>query len=160
LADAFGLVLKPSSYLPATVFHSRSLSGSPAVEVHSVRSAIRRTPRGGSVTDLVVEITQRRRGYYDAARQREMDKPGTEFNKENEEDFIYRAGCTLLLDPIAMKVRRVIRTPGSIIDDAQLERVRRFKTEGLEPPNAFDSASTALDTAEPFAMLHKSQENL
>jgi hypothetical protein len=160
LADAFGLVLKPSSYLPATVFRSRNSPYAPTVEVHSVRSAIRRTPRGGSVTDLVVEITQRRRGYYDAARQREMDKSETVFAEEDRGDFIYRAGCTLLLDPIAMKVRRVIRTPGSIDDDAQLERVRRFKTEGLEPPNAFDSASTALDTAEPFAMLHKSQENL
>ena len=49
----------------ASVEHQRAAE----VEVHSVRTALRRGPRGGApVTDLVVEITQRRRGYFDRRR--------------------------------------------------------------------------------------------
>ena len=51
--------------LPKTVFMSRALPRRVAVEVHSVRTALRRTAEGSTVTDLVVEITQRRRGYFD-----------------------------------------------------------------------------------------------
>ena len=65
LLPALGLVLDGPA--PPTVF--RSSSGLPTVEVHSVRTALRRSPRGALVTDLVVEITQRRRGYFDAAEQ-------------------------------------------------------------------------------------------
>jgi hypothetical protein len=58
-----------------------------------------------------------------------------------------------------MEVRRVIRTAGTIADDRQLERMRRFLTEGgLEPGNAFDFASKALRAREPFALLHRHGE--
>ena len=155
LTSAFGLVLESHDPPPPpTVFHSHSLPGEVAVEVHSVRSAIRRTPRGANVTDLVVEITQRRRGYFDREKQKAMDTPGVRPGPNDKEDFVYRAGCTLLIDPIEKKLRRVIRTPGTIADDAQLERVRLFLSEGLEPGNAFDSPKDVLHAREPFALLH------
>ena len=154
LAGALGLVLEDHrTPPPPTVFRSTKFSGRVAVEVHSVRSAIRRTPRGASVTDLVVEITQRRRGYFDPEKQIAMDARPVSgpFDKQ---DFIYRAGCTLLIDPMEKKLRRIIRTPGTIADDAQLNRVRLFLSEGLEPTNAFDSPTEMLHAREPFALLH------
>ena len=61
IVPAIGLVL--DGPVPKTVFLSSS-SGGPSVEVHSVRRAARRTQKGSTVTDFVVEITQRRRGYF------------------------------------------------------------------------------------------------
>lgn len=155
LASAIGLVLDNVS---PTVFRSKS-TGQVAVEVHSVRTALRRSPRGGSTTDLVVEITQRRRGYFDADKQKVLDTPGNP-EPNDDGDFLYRAGCTLLINPANMEVRRVIRTPGTIADDRQLGRVRRFLTEGgLEPGNAFDFARKVMSAREPFALLHHDAEN-
>ena len=84
-----------------------------------------------------------------------MDRPATKFSESDKGDFRYRAGCTLLLNPVTMEVRRVIRTPGTIADDAQLARVRRFLTGELQPGNAFDAARAALQAREPFALLHQ-----
>jgi hypothetical protein len=152
LAPAIGIVLDAAA-APATVYRSRA-NDEPAVEVHSVRYALRRGPRGGTATDLVVEITQRRRGYFDTAQQEAMDGRPAGASLD-EPDFIYRAGCTLLINPTTMEVRRVIRTPGTITDQAQLERVRAFLAEGLEAPNAFHAARAAFDAREPFALLHR-----
>jgi hypothetical protein len=155
LARAIGLVLDEDNP-PATVFRSAS-TGRVAVEVHSVRTALRRSPRGAPSTDLVVEITQRRRGYFDEARQKQIDESSVP--PPDDGDFRYRAGCTVLINPTTMEVRRVIRTPGTIADDVQLGRVRRFLTEGgLEPGNAFYFARTAMNAREPFALLHRDGE--
>jgi hypothetical protein len=157
LARAFGLVLEEHGP-QSTVFRSKKEPGRVAVEVHSVRTAVRRTPRGSPTTDLVVELTQRRRGYYDTDRQQRMDAlpPGVEPEKE---DFVYRAGCTLLINRTTMEVRRVIRTPGNIADNRQLARMRRYLSGGMEPPNAFDPARITLSNREPFALLHRSEED-
>ena len=93
------------------MFRSRK-TGLPAVEVHSVRTALRRSRRGAIVTDLVVEITQRRRGYFDEDVQRRKDAEGAE--PQDQGDFRYRSGCTLLIDLDTMGIRRVIRTPSAI----------------------------------------------
>jgi hypothetical protein len=155
LRDAIGLVTD-NAEAPPTVFRSRS--GDPAVEVHSVRTALRRGPRGSIVSDLVVEITQRRRGYFDPGEQRRRDA-GPPLAAREPGDFLYRAGCTVLMDPKTMNIRRIIRTPGTIADDRQLERVRRFLVEGgLEPGNAFNRAVDVLRAREPFALLHRGVE--
>lgn len=156
LRGALGIVLDEDGP-PPTVFRSRS-SGLVAVEVHSVRWAQRRSARGSTVTDLVVEVTQRRRGYFDPAVQKAKDAPG-QGEPTDDGDFRYRTGCTLLMDPVTMVVSRVIRTPGTIKDDARLERVRRFLCDGgLEPADAFGPARTAMTAREPFALLHRHGE--
>lgn len=155
LLPALGLVV--DDHAPTTVWRSK-FTQLPAVEVHSVRTAARRSPRGSMVTDLVVEITQRRRGYYDPKVQEEMDGTGVEPSKEP--DFRYRAGCTLLIDPASKSIRRVIRTSGTIADDEQLARVRTFLTgTGEEPRTAFWSARQELNAKEPFAALHRYEEH-
>ncbi len=163
LAPAIGIVLDAA---PSTVFRSQSTEGRIAVEVHSVRTALRRTPRGGTSVDLVVEITQRRRGYFDENKQHKMDALGSP--PPDTGDFRFRTGCTLLINPVTMEVRRVIRSSGTvagdvkrgtIVDDAQLARVRRFLTGGgLEPTNAFEFARVAMEALEPFAFLHRDEE--
>lgn len=155
LLPALGLVVDETA--PPTVWRSSSTK-QPSVEVHAIRTAARRSPRGAMVTDLVVEITQRRRGYFDAEKQRSFDA-STEQAKE-EPDFRYRAGCTLLIDPATKTIRRVIRTAGTVADDGELARVRAFLSGAdAEPGNAFWPARQSLNTKEPFALLHRHEEH-
>ncbi len=72
-ARLFGLVTGEDDP-PPSVF--RGAGGEPTVEVHSVRPALRRTLDGGLRTDLVLEMTQRRRGWFDAEEQRAARYPG------------------------------------------------------------------------------------
>lgn len=155
LLPVFGLDVCKSA--PPTVFRSRATKA-PTLQVQ-VRTALRRSTRGSTVTDLVVEITQRRRGYFDVAKQKRKDASKKRLSDRDRGDFYYRAGCTLLVDPATMRVRRVIRTPGTITDDVQLERVRSFLNDGgLQPSNAFWMARSALTDKEPFALLHRHAE--
>jgi hypothetical protein len=160
-ARLFGLVIE-SSEAPATV--SRSKDGSPSVEIHAVRPAVRRNVQNTVKVDLVIEITQRRDGYFDTAVQAAMDAgTGTRIAP----DFYYRAGATIIIDPSTREVRRVIRTPGPITSNAELDRVRAFLLgETGNAGNAFDggaAASLSLNTTgteryEPFALLHQLEE--
>jgi len=158
LLPALGIRLDDS--LPQTVFRSYKRD-SPRVnfEVHSVRTAVRRSHRGSLVTDLVVEVLQRRRGYFDAKVQAERDRGP--IGEKDFGDFRYRAGCTLLIDPANMRIRRIIRTAGAIDDDEQLDAQRRFlKGERSEPENAFDGGGPRLGASEPFALLHRHGDRL
>jgi hypothetical protein len=110
-------------------------------------------------TDLVIEITQRRDGYFDEDEQKARDEPAAARGKP---DFNYRAGATILIDPSTSEVRRVIRTPGTIADDDQLARVRRFLDGGDGTGNAFDGGRPLSlrdrdpgHRDEPFALLHR-----
>jgi hypothetical protein len=158
-ARLFGLVIDDAE-APATV--SRGKEGGPAIEVHSVRPAMRRSVQGTTKIDLVIEVTQRRDGYFDAGIQQQMDAGGQE---RIPPDFIYRAGTTIVIDPATREVRRVIRTPGTIADDREMERVRRFRMGEHEGGNAFDGGLWRSlrferddDRDEPFALLHAAEE--
>jgi hypothetical protein len=157
-ARLFGLVIDGGA--PASVY--LGAEGEPAVEVHAARPALRRTIDGGAHTDIVIEITQRRRGYFDANVQEAVDagRPAP------KPDFIFRAGCTALVDPRTAEVRRVIRTAGTITATAELDRVRDFLTgrRGVVG-NSFDAgfAESLADEyrstrVEPFALLHQLEE--
>ncbi len=154
----FGLVID-NDEAPPTVFRKENR---PTVEVHSVRPTIRKTLQGEYRTDLVVEITQRRRGYFDKTIQEEMDKPQNTTFKPY--DFTFRAGCTILIDPSSQVIRRVITTRGTIADEDQLIRVRNY-LNGVSGAtgNAFDAGLATSRTMkgrqrdEPFALLHNDQ---
>ena len=160
-AKIFGLVMEDDK-APATV--SRSDEGGPAVEIHSVRPAMRRTAAGMTSVDLVIEITQRRDGYFDEKEQAKRDA-GSRKGKPKP-DFLYRAGATILIDPTTREVRRVIRTPGTIADDGELARVRRFLLgDAGGSDNAFDGGQALSLTDrvagardEPFALLHQLED--
>jgi hypothetical protein len=165
-ARLFGLEIDSA---PPTV--SRGTDGGPAVEIHSVRPAIRRSISGTTSVDLVIEITQRRDGYFDKREQQEADgapAAGGGRRKRGRPDFVHRAGATILIDPSTREVRRVIRTPGTIADNNELARVRRFLGEGDGASgNAFDGglAVSLRDREvggreEPFALIHQLEEIL
>jgi hypothetical protein len=163
-ARLFGLVL--DSGAPPTVH--RSSDGDPAVEVHSVRPALRRTLDGSVLTDIVIEVTQRRRGYFDPCVQRTQDENEGDAAGTGSGDFTFRAGCTVLVDPRTADIRRIIRTPGTVASDRDLERVRRFVSgEAGIAGNAFDAglpgslaaAGRRRQRDEPFALLHRLEES-
>lgn len=161
-ARLFGLVIEEGE-APPTVSRGK---GGAAVEIHSVRPAIRRTITGMTSTDLVIEITQRRDGYFDEKEQERMDTRTSDGRRRaGKPDFRYRAGATILIDPSTREIRRIIRTAGTIADAGELDRVRRFLMGGDGSGNAFDGGlPTSLrdhDPAawrEPFALLHQLEE--
>lgn len=152
LARAFGITVDISR-LPKTISASRRDLNRANVEIHSVRTAMKRGELGWPEQHMVVVVTQWRAGFFDRSMQAAMDQPGAWDG--SGEDFRYRAGCTLLVDAEGMRIRRVIRTPGTVADEGELDRMRRYLLNGLSPPNAFASVSRRLGAAaEPFAFLH------
>jgi hypothetical protein len=165
-AKAFGIILGRA---PRTVF--RDENGDPSVEVHSVRTALRRDGRGGIITDLVVELTQRRGGYFsekdqkNAEKQTKLKKVKTrkEVKKLNPvPDFKYRAGCTIVIDTTNYVFRHIIRTHGHVADQDEFEQVRAFLTGDADPSaSAFAGlrgSSLRVQQPglyEPFALLHR-----
>lgn len=159
-----GLVIDPQ--VPPTVY--RNESGIPAVEVHAVRPITRRAHRLAAKVDLVVEVTQRRRGYFAKEEQKRHDSPNAGPPEPSERgDFTFRAGCTFFLDPETYDIEWVIKTPGNVASNEELDRMRLYLTGKSYPKsNAFDSglpvslaAASGRSRDEPFALLHHDAES-
>ncbi len=149
VADELGLVL--SSTAPRSFYFKR---GRPAVEVHSVRVARRTAPGGGSVTDLVVEVMQRRRGYFDPDRQEQVDKQKRILPGADRGDFTFRGGCTLLIDPATSSVRYAITK--HMLSGRRLRQQRGFLTgEDSSLRATYFGDPTRGNGREPFAILHR-----
>ncbi len=156
--DLLGLVVYKEPDMPKTIYCDNS--GKPTIEVHSVRPTIRQTIVGSFTTDIVIEVTQRRKGYYDKKKQETKDKNGTA--KNDAGDFTYRAGCTFIVNPNTQEIRRIIRTPGTIASDEHLDRLRHYLLgEDGVTGNAFNAGFTDHHNGhrdEPFYILHKDTE--
>ena len=143
----------------------------PSVEVHSVRVARRAGPGGsGDVFQLVVQITQRRRGYFNENVQKRVDdsgprrgpagedgKPGADLDPQ---DFWFRGGSTIIVDLKDGRLQRIIRQ--RIDNDYRLGRQRSFilgdstalaMTAAASEANGRDARVTGFE-AEPFAFMH------
>ena len=138
----------------------RDKDGVPMLEIHSVRPARRIGPNEQAFTELVIEMTQRRRGYLDVEKQTKVDKGEIDPLKP---DFIMRGGCTLLVDPETASVKYCIYK--DITSQNRLERMRKFFTEGAgsslratyfgDPYKKLISGSyEGKQAIEPFAFLH------
>ncbi len=127
--------------------------GVATLEVHSVRTAERQGPEGASRRDLVIELTQRRRGYFDPERQRRVDA-GAE--APGEGDFTFRGGCTLIVDAGSGQVRYAVAK--SIRSDRRLRHNRRFFESFAGSLNA-TYFGAGLRSDEPFALLHRAAED-
>lgn len=149
-AEEIGLALSVDA--PGSFYRK---NGVPTAEVHSVRVARRSTPRGDQVTDLVVEILQRRRGYLDEREQRDVDARIDVPDDEPDGDFKFRGGCTLLIDPDTYRVRYAITK--HILSEGRLRRQREFC--GGENPalraTYFGDPERQAGQREPFALLHR-----
>jgi hypothetical protein len=149
--DLFGLVIFDSDAKP-TVY--RNDQNYPRLEIHSVRPAIRQTIAGSYKTDIVIEVTQRRKGYFDPEVQKIKDQPGA--MQDEKGDFIYRAGCTVLVNAATQEIRRVIRTVGDINSDKELDKVRNYLLgKHGSTGNAFDAGINQSSEDEPFSILHQ-----
>ncbi len=148
----------------------RDKEGVPALEIHSVRPARRIGPGDQTVTELVIEMTQRRRGYNDPEIQDRVDRGVRASSDPPEPDFIYRGGCTLLVNPDNAEVRYCIQK--RIRSETRLERVRRYLTREERPSLrstylggplknsswSFSRRSEDLEhgpAEEPFALFHR-----
>ena len=150
LSLALGLVVDIGG-LPMTISSQR---GRANIEVHSVRTAMKQGALGWPEQHMVVVLTQWRAGFFDKGKQKAKDQVPDSAN-DPERDFKYRAGCTLLIDPEEMQIRRVIRTPGTVADEDELDHMRDYLLGGLTPPNAFAPVTARFGaSAEPFAFLH------
>ena len=71
---------------------SKTFPNKAAIEIHSVRTAMKRGALGWPEPHMVVVITQWRAGCFDKGKQKEMDKKKGAYD-DPERDFRYRAGC-------------------------------------------------------------------
>jgi hypothetical protein len=122
----------------------------PKVEVHSVRATRRSGPDGQDVRQLVIEVTQRRRGYLDPEHQKMADKGARPRGKA---DFNFRGGATLIIDLRENRLRYIMRK--RIDDDKRLNEQREL----LARPDGFSFTylADARTAREPFAMTHRGQ---
>ncbi|MEM1319008.1 MAG: hypothetical protein AAGG75_02065 [Bacteroidota bacterium] len=129
----------------------------PSIEVHSVRPALRRGPRNNLVTDIVAEITQARKGFFDPLEQRRIDAGSIADAQAAKADFIFRRGCTLIIDMITQKIRYVIKTEGDVNDDHALDKVRRYLLgDAVKGANAFHATNPFEESHdEYFARIHR-----
>ena len=122
-----------------------------------MRIARRLGPHGEFVTELVVELTQRRRGYVDVRTQELVDAGSRKAAKKDMEnpDFRFRGGCTLLIDPVSSSLRYVIKKH-SVLDDEKLNEQRAFLEPGEDDLGVtYTGSKVRFDTNEKFAMLHR-----
>jgi hypothetical protein len=153
VADEIGLHLESDA--PRSLYFKNNR---PTVEVHSVRVAQRMTPEGNVHTDLVVEIMQRRRGYYDSHMQKEIDESSNMMPSDQDGDFKFRGGCTLLIDPASGRVRYSINK--HILSDNRLKRQRAFLTGSGHGDRSlratyFGDRLPGVPEKERFAILHQ-----
>lgn len=124
----------------------------PAVQVDQVRATRRSGPNGQDLRLLIVEVTQRRRGFLDQDVQAHQDNL-PEGEPPREADFIFRGGATLVIDLRNGTLRYVIRKR---IDDVDRLRRNRDYLNGRSSETlalAYRAARGTQD--EIFAMAHR-----
>lgn len=140
-----GLALGPG--VPATIVDD-SDGRRPAVRVDSCRLAHRAGRDGRILTDWVITITQQRRGYVDPADQdaQEANGKGSKRKETKAPDFMFRGGCTLLVDAVSGVARFCIAK-----DILAANRLARQREAALQYPAT--QKAPAGDRTEPFSML-------
>jgi hypothetical protein len=126
---------------------------SPKIEIHSVRATRRNGPDGQDQRQLIVEITQRRRGFFDEDAQTAAENSTA---LPAREDFIFRGGATLVFDLNKRKLIYAIRK--SITNTARLAEQRQFLIERPQfrlVSNYRDDRRSKNMSREPFAFAHR-----
>jgi hypothetical protein len=130
-------------------------------KVNSVRLAYRVSQSQYSQPDLVVEVSQARRGYIDPQTQAKVDLGQI---PPPPAEFLFRGGVTFLISLESGKVRYVIGK--SVTSERRLEALRRYILEGGQVPSLQatyfgDPFRNGLrENAEPFelfALLHRDE---
>jgi len=124
----------------------------PKFEVHSARISRRAGPEGQETHHLIIQMTQKRRGYDDPLDQ-QMADAGDAAVLARGPDFWFRGGATLHIDLRDGKLLRIIRK--NVCDDKRLAAQRDFRTGET---SAQATGARAGVNPEPFAFLHRSFE--
>lgn len=127
--------------------------GVPKFEVQSVRVSRRQSPDGDILPQLLVQVVQSRRAFFDEEVQRLADKgefPAGDLRRK-QGDFTFRGGVTLIVDLRDGRVQRVIRK--RVTDNCRLARVRAFMLGDASALGFGDHMRRG--HAEPFAFLHR-----
>ena len=154
LLDHLGIVTDPKA--PASVWRTRG-SKVPAVEVHSVRTALRRGSKTNLVPDLVIEVTQRRRGFFSMDDQEKADAGlAITGRRKNQCDFWFRRGCTLLVNQRSREVRWMAKTSGDICNEDEFAKVRDFLLGStIDELDAFAGPVGPHQLTNQFAAVHR-----
>jgi subtilase family protein len=139
-AAELGLNFSPKPIEGSFDGFERGPDNRPRFEVHSVRPAHRVTPDGDIKTDVIVVITQRRRVPRDP-----KDPTG--------DTFIFRGGCTLVVDPSNAAQPICYSVIKSIWSEKRMDWQRQFQSEqeGAGLHSLYFAETLA---REPFALLH------
>jgi hypothetical protein len=116
-AKAAGLVLEKSIVKSILL----DVDESPLLQINCVRPTRRIGPEGRVITDLVIEITQCRYGYLDSLVQNYVDRGEIPLAPP---DFLFRGGCTLLVDPETALVRYCIYK--HIMSNNRIARMQQY----------------------------------
>ncbi|QOZ23825.1 hypothetical protein XH93_09490 [Bradyrhizobium sp. CCBAU 51753] len=144
---AMGLWLRSDAKV--TIRRSRELKG-PRFEVQSVRVANRVGPDGQLEPQIIIEITQERRGYRTAELQQQVERQGRISGVRA--DFTFRGGATLIVDLRTRQVRYCIVK--DINSDSRLDGQRAFQF-GAKSESLGATYYDAAGRREPFAFLHR-----
>lgn len=121
-------------------------------EVHSIRPVRRSGPEGQLLLNMVVEITQRRPGFIDYSLNQCPEEP-----QPNEEpDFWFRGGCTLIVDLETGKLRYCIFK--DINSERRYDRQRTFvdgKNAGPSLSETYLGITGHHERNEVFAFVHR-----
>jgi hypothetical protein len=120
------------------------VGGVPVFEVHSARPARRAGPDGDTVQQMVVTITQWRRLPID---------PTQDLSEDN--GFVFRGGCTLILDLDTLELQYAIRK--RITSENRIHRQRAFLqgNVGTSLRATYFRDPLRDGSSEPFAFLHR-----
>lgn len=122
--------------------------GIPSFEVHAVRPALRVSPDGSIMKQMIMIITQRRQVPLDTA------------NPASSETFDFRGGSTLVFDLDGEQPSLRYAVTRRIDNDERLEEIRRYRLstgeEGLSLRETYFGRpdGDGSEEAEPFSMLH------
>jgi hypothetical protein len=127
--------------------------GKPVFEVHSARPAQRIGPDGQSLADAVIELTQRRPGYFDRQDQTQADATGGS-RPDRPPDFWFRGGSTLVVDLKTGELRYAITK--NVWSEARLARQRDYlQAQTDDSLRAMYFGRSTIQVQEPFAFLHR-----
>jgi hypothetical protein len=125
----------------------------PAVQVSQVRTTRRTGPDGQEVRQLIIGVTQKRRGFLEEDVQRAQDslRPG---DAAAEPDFTFWGGATLIIDLHDGQLRYIIRK--RINDADRLKRHREYLRKRDSETLGFAYRDlTEKKVIEPFALAHR-----
>ena len=147
LADEHGHRTRPVPPMASITRNDKT----PKFEVNSARIARRAGPNGEELHQLIIQMTQRRRAYFDPKEQAAAEREAIDEIGEarwNNPDFWFRGGATVHVDLRDGRLMRIIRK--RIDDERRLIAECAFRSD--------DDTGTAMaaGSAEPFAFMHRS----